>query len=270
MALPGPARAVITGGGSGLGRALALELAAPGARIVVADIDEVGAAETLRLVRERGGDGDAARCDVRDPDALESLADLAERLLGGTDLVVNNAGIAVAGRVEDAPLDAWRAALEVNLWGVIHGCRAFVPRMRAARRGHVLNVSSAAGLLTPPALAPYNVTKAAVVALSETLQAELRGTGVGVTVLCPTFFRTNLLDRSIGATEHQQKVVGKLMDRSKAQAPDVARAALAAVRADRLYAVPMSDGRFAWRVKRATPEHFPQVMRRLQKALGRR
>ena len=90
------------------------------------------------------------------------------------------------------PLDDWRWIMGVNLWGVIYGCHVFAPLFRAQGRGHILNVASAAGLLAPPGMAPYNVTKAAVVALSETLAGELKTSGVGVTVLCPTFFRTNI------------------------------------------------------------------------------
>src|SRR6185312_10510780 len=107
-------------------------------------------------------------------------------------LVINNAGVAVGGRVGEVALDDWRWIMGVNLWGVIHGCHVFATQLRAQGSGHILNVASAAGLLAPPGMAPYNVTKAAVVALSETLRGELRDAGVGVTVLCPTFFRTNI------------------------------------------------------------------------------
>ena len=126
----------------------------------------------------------------------EALAAEADRAFGGTDLVVNNAGVAVGGPVGAVPLDDWKWIFGVNLWGVIYGCHVFVPRFKAQGHGHVINVASAAGLLSAPEMGPYNVTKAGVVALSETLAAELSGTGVGVTVLCPTFFRTNILASS--------------------------------------------------------------------------
>ena len=166
------------------------------------------------------------RCDVARVEEVEALAAAAERALGGVDLVINNAGVAVGGLVGEVPLDDWRWIMGVNLWGVIYGCHVFVPRLRKQGRGHILNVASAAGLLAPPGMAPYNVTKAAVVALSETLRAELRDAGVGVTVLCPTFFRTNIAQSSRAIDGKQRALVEKLMARSKIQADDVARLAL--------------------------------------------
>lgn len=268
MPLPSPTRAVVTGAGSGLGRALLLALAKPGARLVASDLDAETAEATAALARDRGADARSVCCDVTDPAQMDALADEAESWSGGTDLVVNNAGVAVVGDIEDVPLEDWQLIVNVNLWGVVHGCRSFAPRMRAAGRGHILNVSSAAGLLSPPLMAPYNVTKAAVVALSETLYADLRGDGVGVTVLCPTFFRTNLMSSSRGADERKLRMVGKLMDRSKIQADGVAAAALEACRTDRLYAIPMRDGRLMWRVKRAVPERFGWVVNKVQGRMG--
>jgi len=178
MPLVDSPRAVVTGAGSGLGRAFCLELKKRGARLVCADIDEAAAQRTASEVG-----GTAVRCDVARIEDVEALAAAAERALGGVDLVVNNAGVAVAGPVGEVPLDDWRWIMGVNLWGVIYGCHVFAPRLKKQGRGHIINVASAAGLLAPPGMAPYNVTKAAVVALSETMSAELKQTGVGVTVL---------------------------------------------------------------------------------------
>jgi len=253
-------RAVVTGAGSGLGRAFCHDLKRRGGRIVCADIDGAAAQKTADEVG-----GTAARCDVARIEDVEALAALADRSLGGVDLVINNAGVAVAGPVGEVALDDWRWIMGVNLWGVIYGCHVFAPRLKKQGRGHILNVASAAGLLAPPGMAPYNVTKAAVVALSETLNADLKDTGVGVTVLCPTFFPTNIAKSSRGAgdTQRQIALVEKMMSRSKLSADDVARLALDAAAHDQLYAVPHADGRWMWRLKRAAPSSFATIAGRV-------
>ena len=266
MGLEG-SNAVVTGGASGLGRALCLELAARGAAVFIADVDVAGADETAELVRRAGGSAGIAECDVREAEQVEALAQRAAAEMGPVDVLCNNAGVAVAGAFEAISLDDWRWCVEINLWGVIHGCRAFLPGMRERGRGHVLNVASAAGLLTPPEMGPYNVTKAAVVGLSETLHAEY-APRVKISVLCPTFFRTAIMDSARGPVdERSRRFTGKLMDRSKVQAPDVARIALDAVSAGDLYVVPMRDGRLFWRLKRLAPAQYHRWMGRLQ---GRR
>lgn len=259
---------VVTGAGSGLGRALTLELARRGARVVVSDVNREGAEETAALVRQAGVEAHVQECDVRSAESVEALARFADENLGGADLVANNAGVAVSGRMGAIPLEDWRFVVDVNLWGVIHGCHAFVPRFRARKSGFVLNVASAAGLLAPPELGPYNVTKAAVVALSETLHAELRADGVNVTVLCPTFFRTNILNASRGSDPKQRKIVESMMDRSRLQAPEVAKAALDALERGKLYAVPMLDGRMLWRLKRTAPASFARLLAIAQRRLA--
>jgi NAD(P)-dependent dehydrogenase (short-subunit alcohol dehydrogenase family) len=256
MPLPSRPRAVITGAASGLGRALALDLAARHARILVADVDTEGAEETVRLVVRAGGEASATRCDVSRSGDVAALVGEADHVLGGVDLLVNNAGVAVSGPMGDVPLADWDWVMGVNLWGVIYGCHAFVPRFREQRAGHILNVASAAGLLSAPQLAPYNVTKAGVVALSETLSAELREHGVTVTVLCPTFFKTRIVERSRVHGPFGRDVTEKLMSRAKIQADGVARIAIEAVDAGQLYAVPHADGLWFWRLKRAVPEAF--------------
>ena len=263
--------AVVTGGGSGLGRAFCEELGARGVRVVVSDIDEVGAAETAERVKRAGGDAKVVRCDVADAAQVDALAEAARAWAGDIDLVVNNAGVAVAGRFETIALADWHWIAGINLWGVVHGCRAFVPAMRARKRGWIINVASAAGLLATPKMAPYNVTKAAVVALSETLHAELAADHVHVSVLCPTFFQTNIAKSGRGAIDPRMtQLMEKLMARSRIQAPEVAKAALAGVAKNQLYVVPMTDGRAMWRLKRLAPERFYQLVGgRVMKILGR-
>ena len=271
MSIPSNPRAVVTGGAGGLGRAFCLELARRGGRIVVADIDEVGAAETVSLVSRAGGQAFATTCDVARLDQIERLATLADDKLGGCDVVINNAGVAVGGAVGAVPITDWEWIMGINLWGVIYGCHVFAPRFKQQRRGHIINVASAAGLLSAGEMGPYNVTKAGVVALSETLASELPSHGVGVTVLCPTFFRTNISNSSrTTGNEGAKAMVEKLMAKAKIQADDVARLALASADRDELYAVPHADGQWMWRLKRLVPERYyrtivPKLMGAMRK-----
>ncbi len=189
------ARAVVTGAGSGIGRAFALEIAARGGRVICADIDEARADETVALIeRTHPGAAHAFRCDVARREDVELLARFAETLFERpVSLVVNNAGVGIGGKpVGRIGFDDWQWALGINLWGVVHGCEVFAPRLRAAGHGGIINVASAAGFAAAPSMAAYNVSKAGVLSLSETMAAELSGSGVAVTVLCPTWERTNI------------------------------------------------------------------------------
>lgn len=225
--------------------------------MLAADINLESAEETARLVRQAGGEAIAHRCDVANADEVENLATTIEKAYGAADLVINNAGVAVGGPVGKVPLDDWRWIVGINLFGVIYGCHTFVPRFKTRGSGHIINVASAAGLVSAPDMAPYNVTKSGVVALSETMAAELQGTGVVVTVLCPTFFKTNI---ARAAHSHTDKGtpddIERLMDRTRVQAPEVARFAIDATDRGELFALPHVDGRWFWRLKRLVPEAF--------------
>lgn len=267
MRLPERTRAFITGGGGGLGRALAAELArARRARVLVTDVDGARAEETAAVVRANGGEAETFACDVTRPDDLVRGADAMDRRFGGTDLLVNNAGVAVAGAVGEVPLDDWRWIVDVNLWGVIHGCHAFVPRLRARGEGFVLNVASSAGIACLPDMGPYNVTKAGVIALSETLAAELATCGVTVTALCPTFFTSGIVDGMRATCERQSALAAGLLRWSNVPAERVARAAIRALEAGRLVEIPQVDGRLAWRVKRLVPQRFARSVGRIYRS----
>ena len=249
--------AVITGGGSGLGRALALDIAGRGGRVVVADIDEVGATDTAQQIERAGGEAHVVRCDVGDAAQVDRLAETACALLGEVDFLANNAGVAVTGPFEQLSLDDWDWIMRINVWGVINGCRAFLPRMRARGRGYVLNVASLSGLLSTPKMAPYNLTKSSVVALSETLYGEYRAHGVHVGALCPAFFVTKIIASGRGIVHPQvRERVEEMMRRSRLQAPDVARIAVDAMLDGQLYIVPMRYGRMLWRLQRLWPQGF--------------
>lgn len=259
------ARAVVTGAGSGLGAALCDVLAARGAHVIAADVNLAAAEATAARCGERVH---AVECDVADLGAVERLAEQADTLLGGVDLLVNNAGVAVVGQVGEVPIADWKWVVDVNVWGVIHGCHVFVPRLRKQRHGHILNVASAAGVISMPTMAPYNLTKAAVVALSETLYADLASDGVGVSVLCPSFFPTNLTKSprtSVDGNLHRAAM--RLVDKGGWTAHEIAVTALAAVDAGTLHVTPQLDVRWAWRLKRLAPTTFQRLSRRVAKKL---
>lgn len=254
------AHTVVTRAGSGIGRAFAAELARRDGQVVCADIDLATAEDTVARIQSHGGAAIAVDCDVSSADDVGALAAKARAWLGGEpDLVVNNAGIGAGGRVVgDSPLADWQRTLGVNLWGVIHGCHTFLPAMRAARAGGVINVASAAGFTAAPRMAAYNVSKAGVVSLSETLAAELSGTGVAVTVLCPTFVRTNifggeLIDAAASSlAKRMSGVIGFSPER-------VARMTLDAHDRGRLYVVPQPDAQLLWHAKRLLPTPYARM-----------
>ncbi len=245
---------------------MALDLAGRGASVLVSDIVLSSAEETAELVRANGARSEAVRCDVTDRDEVFALVNEAERRLGGIDLIANNAGVAVGGPFEEISIEDWRWAVDINLWGVVYGCQAAIPKMRAQGHGYIVNVASAAGLLAPPSMSAYNVTKAGVVSLSETLYAEYKTQGIHVSVVCPTFFRTNIIGAMRGATTKKEDAqVIRWMERSKVQAPGVAKAAIDSVRDGKLYVQPMREGRMAWRLKRTAPQRFYDSMSRAHK-----
>jgi NAD(P)-dependent dehydrogenase (short-subunit alcohol dehydrogenase family) len=248
--------AVVTGAGSGLGRALVLDLCRRGATVVASDVNEPGLAETVTLAAAVGGVVHTRRCDVTRLEEVEALRDEAIERLGAVDCWVNNAGVAAAGEVGEAPIEDWQWVIAVNLWGMIHGCHAIAPHLKRQGRGVVLNVASAAGLLNAPTMGPYNVSKAGVVSLTQTLYGELKPHGVGATVLCPTFFQTNLLDTSRATDPLLMKTAAKLMKRASLSSDDVARRALDDALAGRLYSLPMLDGRLFWLLMRLMPQRY--------------
>jgi len=270
MKLPDKPRAVITGAASGLGRALALNLAARGGRILVCDVNADRSAETAKLVVAAGGTAEVLHCDVTAATDLERAAAEADRLWGGTDLLVNNAGVAGAGEIGTIPLEDWDWILRVNLWGVIHGCHVFIPKMKAQGHGAILNIASSAGIACLPEMGSYNVTKAGVIALSETLYAELRPARIGVAVLCPTFFATNLLESFRSPSTRQRKLAEEMFRRSKVTAEEVAEAGIRGLERGKLVIIPQADGTWIWRTKRAVPGLYHRLLGRRNSALAAR
>ncbi len=248
--------AVITGAASGLGRSLALALARKGCRIGVVDIDTGGAEETLEMVKGAGGSGEIYFLDVSVPKDWEVMAEHFFCNWGGVDLLVNNAGVVSAGIVGDIPLEDWEWIFSVNFWGMLYGCHTFIPRMKEQGGGHIMNVASSAGILSMMEMAPYNTTKAAVVSLTETLKMELAPDGIGVTVLCPMFFNTHLLDGMRYTDKFETDFAHTTFEYARMTSEKVAEASLQAIEKGRLYCIPQASGRVYWAIKRLNPDTF--------------
>ncbi|MUL68341.1 oxidoreductase [Mycobacterium sp. CBMA 234] len=193
-----PQLVVVTGAGSGIGRATAIRFAKLGAHVVVSDIDLDSAESTAAVIKGAGRRASTAQLDVTDPAAWEAFARDVRAGYGVPDVVVNNAGIVVSGPFLKLSAADWDKQLSINLMGVVHGCRVFGAQMaERGRGGHIVNIASAAAFTPTPVMAPYSVSKAGVKMLSECLRLELAPYGIGVSAICPGVINTNIGDRAV-------------------------------------------------------------------------
>jgi NAD(P)-dependent dehydrogenase (short-subunit alcohol dehydrogenase family) len=221
---------VVTGAGSGIGRALALAFAGEGARIVLSDVEADPLAESAALVEGAGAEAVAVTTDVSDADDVDALARATIERFGQVNVVCNNAGVGGGGLIKDQQLVDWQWVIGVNLWGVIHGIRSFLPLLRQADEAHILSTASIAGLSAGPGLGPYNATKFAVVGLMETLHHEMAAdpdANVGVSVLCPGEVRTNIVTAQRNRPAHlkRQRSHGPASDARRRNANDASAVA---------------------------------------------
>jgi NAD(P)-dependent dehydrogenase (short-subunit alcohol dehydrogenase family) len=249
-----PRVSIVTGGASGIGRAIATELVARGSHVVLADLD--GAAAT-RAATELGPLASAATLDVVDAEAVTALVREVAAAHGRLDVMVNNAGIAIGGLLEELDDRHWTKALDVNLRGVINGVTAAYEVMRAQGSGHILNTASLAGLVPAPAMLPYTTTKHAVVGLSTALRAEAASCGVRVSVLCPGFVDTPLLDdiyeapASLGGSSVRSRI--RLLQPRLLTAEITARRAVDGLAANKAVIPVGAMAHVSWRVLRYAP-----------------
>lgn len=240
-------RALVTGAASGLGAELTRALRDRGDEVIATDR---APGEGVDLVLDITSDADWAAAE----EAVRAR-------WGGLDLLVNNAGIAGGGRIDVCTLEEWQRLTDVNLFGAVRGARTFVPLLKQQRSGQILNVASLAGLVHPAGMAAYNATKAAVVALTETLGHELAAYGITAHALCPSYFRTNLVSSMEGSDEAVGRLIGSLVESSPVSADDIAAAALAGLDRGEELIVPDEAARAAWDLKRSDRASYDAVMR---------
>ena len=277
-----PRVSIVTGGASGIGRAIAGELLARGSHVVVADLNgdraertatELAAEAAARPGGTPGGSASAAHVDVSDFDAVEDLVDRTAREHGRLDVMVNNAGIALGGLLEELDGRHWDRAVAVNLGGVVNGVRAAYPVMLAQRSGHILNTASLAGLIPAPAMLPYTTTKHAVVGLSTALRVEAAAVGIHVSVLCPGFVDTPLLDEVYRAPasfrDGSVRRTVRLMQPRFLSAREVGAKAVAGLERDRAIIPVGTLAQVLWRVNRFAPP-AARGLSRVQATIHRR
>jgi NAD(P)-dependent dehydrogenase (short-subunit alcohol dehydrogenase family) len=250
--------AVVTGGASGIGRAMAERFAADGMKVVLADVEDQALGAAVHQLQEAGAKVIGVKTDVADAAQVAALARRTLDEFGAVHIVCNNAGVGGSAAPSwELPLETWQWVMGVNLWGVIHGIREFVPIMlKQGTEGHVVNVASMAGLITSPLLAPYYATKHAVVALSECLHYELMASGAPVhaSVLCPGFVKTNIMEsdrncpddlrveaRPKSPIEIAMEEAFRKQIESGMPAADVANLVVEAIRNDKFYIFPHAD-----------------------------
>ena len=256
------AYAVVTGAGSGIGRSFAMELARRGGTVVCADIHLETAQETVNLIQSlTSSNAYAVQCDVGLKEDVKALAEQAEQLLGHpVTLLINNAGVGLGGKFDEVSLEDWQWCMHVNLWGVIHGCHYFVPQFKQQGFGAIINVASVAGFTAAPEMTAYNVTKASVLALSETLSAELRSANIRVNVLCPTLVPTNIMKNGRLPKSYSSLADQLLMNHAFIDSEQVAKKTLNQLDANKLYTIPQPDAKLFWWMKRISPQLYAKLL----------
>lgn len=260
--------AVITGGASGIGLALAERFAAEGMKVVLADVDEPRLRDVEARMSESGIDVAAVVADTSSEADVEALAQATLERFGGAHVLCNNAGIAGIGDPWKDPMALWERIIGINVLGVVHGIRAFLPIMQDQGEGHIVNTASMAGLVPVPGAAPYAATKHAVVGLSESLYLELAAVGspVGVSALCPAFVKTRLMEHEPAAVDDPIANLMNEMLRSGVEggipASEVADQVVDAIRSDRFWVLTHPEARPAAveRVQRAADQTNPTLV----------
>ncbi|WP_286729543.1 SDR family NAD(P)-dependent oxidoreductase [Acinetobacter sp. UBA1297] len=255
------AYAVVTGAGSGIGRSFAYELAKRGGAVVCVDLNLAAAQDTVDQIKATGAKAFALQCDVGNAEQVNSVAEQAEQLLGHpVTLLINNAGVGLGGKFDEVPLNDWKWCMQVNLWGVIHGCHAFVPKFKKLGYGAIINVASAASYTAAPEMSVYNVSKAGVLALSETLSSELKKFKIQVNVVCPTLVPTNIIKNGRIPGQYSKLADHALMNYAFTTSDKVAKLSLDRLDKEQLYTTPQLDAKLFWLMKRTSPSLYAKFL----------
>ncbi len=253
--------AVVTGAGSGIGRSFAYELAKRGGAVVCVDLNLAAAQDTVDQIKATGAKAFALQCDVGNAEQVNNVAEQAEQLLGHpVTLLINNAGVGLGGKFDEVSLDDWKWCMQVNLWGVIHGCHAFVPKFKKLGYGAIINVASAASYTAAPEMSVYNVSKAGVLALSETLSSELKKFKIQVNVVCPTLVPTNIIKNGRIPGQYSKLADHALMNYAFTTSDKVARLSLDRLDKEQLYTTPQLDAKLFWLMKRTSPSLYAKFL----------
>jgi NAD(P)-dependent dehydrogenase (short-subunit alcohol dehydrogenase family) len=254
--------AIVTGGASGIGRALASELARRGARVTLGDLCGDGAHQAAEAIQATGGKAHGARVDVAQAQEVQALVDATHREHGRLDYMFNNAGIALGGEVRDMDVTHWRRILDVNLWGVIYGTLAAYDIMTRQGCGHIVNTASLGGLIPEPMATAYATTKHAVVGLSTSLRAEGAALGVRVSVLCPGFVQTGIHQRSTFVGLEREAAIAEISGLQGIAVADFARIALRGVERNKALITDTLVTRWLWWLYRVRPGLLDPFLRK--------
>lgn len=255
----------ITGGASGLGKAMAFRFARAGWHVAIADIHDQRGQETLKELHSLTNDCFYSTVDVRKAEDILAWRDEILGRWSTLDVVINNAGVASHGGIAETSLEDWQWIMDINLMGVVRGCKFFTQSFKQQGFGHIVNVASMAGLLHSAEMNSYNAGKAAVVALSETMRHELESQGINVSVVCPGFFKTNLAESTRSPNARAKQYVNKLLATSNITADDIAEMVFIAVKKKHYLVLPHPAYRRTWYLKRYTPFLYHKIMSTIAK-----
>jgi len=278
MREPAGKTAFVTGGAGGIGLALGRAFVRAGMKVMLADIETDALAAAVESLRDHGPHVHGVACDVADPASVERAAEASYEAFGNVHVICNNVGVAGGSGIDDISLDTWRWVLDVNLMGVLHGIRTFLPHIRAhGEGGHIVNTASMAGMVSGLGFSPYAASKFAVVTMSEGLAMQLEPLGIGVTVLCPGFVRTRISESGRNRPAHYGAArppdptspAGALaarlaeLGRSGLDPSDVAAQVLTAIREDELYVFTHPE------IRAELEERFAAILTAMDKAAAR-
>lgn len=253
--------AVVTGAASGIGKAIAVFLAGHGAKVVLVDRDVAGARSLADQIRSQGGNAEPVCADVSSADDVRAFMDAALTFHGRIDYLFNNAGISVNGEFQDISADDWNRVFGVNLWGVVHACRAVFPVMMKQGSGHIVNTASLAGLIPGGLTTPYSASKHAVVGFTLTLRGEAKQYGIRVSALCPGYIRTNIQKTTPTVTAYlnSEKNTAAEAKMKFLTAEDCVAQIMRGVRRNRGIIFSPNRHRIYWWLNRIAPEFIPNM-----------